>query len=49
VPKPAGGWNLSDFDERIDRWISIEAPDVDQRMALRAWLLSRLEDPYRAS
>lgn len=38
--------NLSDFNEWVDRWIQLDSPDVELRLAVRAWLLSRLEDPY---
>jgi hypothetical protein len=47
VPSRPDHWNLSEFDEWIDRWIEQESPDVELRLAVRAWLLSRLEDPYQ--
>jgi hypothetical protein len=43
---PESGWNLAGFDEWVDLWISRDAPDQDTRHQVRAWLITRIDDPY---
>jgi hypothetical protein len=47
VHRPTAGWNLSDFEDHLDRWIRQESPTEDLRVAVAHWLLSRIEDPYQ--
>lgn len=35
------------FEERLDTWISIEAPFDDLRLTVTAWMLTRFDDPYQ--
>ena len=40
-------WQLKDFEESLDHWISLESPDDDLRLVVTAWLLTRFDDPYQ--
>ena len=40
-------WQLKDFEESLDHWISLESPDDDLRLVVTAWVLTRFDDPYQ--
>jgi hypothetical protein len=40
-------WQLKDFEESLDHWISLESPDDDLRLVVTAWVLTRFDDPSR--
>jgi hypothetical protein len=40
------GWDLEGFEEALDIWAGREAPDVDLRLVVTAWIFSRHDDPY---
>jgi hypothetical protein len=46
MPSPDPRWVLEGFLERLDTWIADESPADDLRLAVTAWILSRMEDPY---
>jgi hypothetical protein len=39
-------WRLAGFSDRLDEWISLEAPPDWLRVLVGNWVLSRIEDPY---
>ncbi len=47
MPDRQTGWNLSEFDEWVDRWIEMESPGSELRLAGRFRLLSWLDDSYQ--
>lgn len=47
MARPRGGWNLTGFEECLTRWIEVESPSGDLRLAVAAWLPSRIDDPYQ--
>lgn len=40
-------WQLLDFENCLDRWISVDEPSVDLRFVVTEWALSCGDDPYR--
>ena len=40
------GWRQLGFEQRLEEWLELEAPDQDLRTAVLTWVLSRLDDPY---
>ena len=49
MPDGRGLWQLTDFEERLDGWISRESPSQDLINIVTAWVLSRMEDPYEGA
>ncbi len=45
---PDALWRLIDVDDRLDEWIERESPNQDLIIAVTAWTLSRMEDPYES-
>ena len=39
-------WALEGFEEALDRWIALEQPTADLRVAVTAWILTRFDEPY---
>lgn len=46
-PDPPPLWTLRDFGDCLDAWTATERPPADLLIAINAWGLSLLEDPYR--
>jgi hypothetical protein len=42
-------WLLSQFEERLDQWIDLESPPEDVRLAVTAWILTRIDDPFEGA
>lgn len=41
-----GGWRLVEFEDRLDRWISLIRPPVQLQRVVMRWVFTRIEDPY---
>lgn len=46
LPDSSRPWLLENFLERLDRWVDLEGPPEQVRLAATAWIMARLEDPY---
>lgn len=42
-----GQWTLRRFLHQLDRWATEESPDLDLKLTVTAWILSRADDPYQ--
>lgn len=40
-------WQTERVNDVLDRWLSVDNPDLDQQLAVELWLLQQLQDPYR--
>lgn len=40
------GWLLVRFGEHLDLWEKLEAPDLDTRLMVVGWVMTRQDDPY---
>jgi hypothetical protein len=39
-------WRLTRFGEHLDVWAKIESQDVDMRLVVIDWIMTRTDDPY---
>lgn len=45
APEPL--WRVVGHADCLERWIADESPSTDLRILVTAWLMTRMEDPYR--